>query len=277
MLEESIPCNLELRVDAADVPASRAALKLLTLLEGLTTDENQSTRVAEIADLIKSEYFRLSDAEMRVLSTRFDERHLELLRSDAPLLTAHGIDRLKNRYRIGFWDADALENAFAYVGSDLTVSAWLTRAHKLYTDLPGAAATKEILNIDPGAHDRDRDIADNVENAEIVKLEDKGVEKKRRPSRDVHPAALAWTALVVQRFSELLHAVPREGKAAQLRTELMRLLDRLGFRDQIAEPAKHSTDEKQLPQVMLNFNALEGLRRAFVAAIKSIELVAGGP
>jgi hypothetical protein len=57
----------------------------------------------------------------------------------------------------------------------------------LYTDLPGAIATKELLNIDPGAHDRDTDIADNVENAEIVKLEEKGVEKKRRPSRDVHP------------------------------------------------------------------------------------------
>ena len=25
---------------------------------------------------------------------------------------------MKNRYRIGFWDADSLENAFAYVGSD---------------------------------------------------------------------------------------------------------------------------------------------------------------
>ena len=31
-------------------------------------------------------------------------------------------------------------------------------------------------------------------------------------------------------------------------------------------------DEEQLPQVMLNFNALEALRRAFVAAIKSIEI-----
>jgi ATP-dependent helicase/DNAse subunit B len=267
MLEESLPCNLELRIDAGDVPANRAALKLMLLLEGLSTEEPQMARIAEIADLIKSEYFRLSDAEIRVLSSRFDEQHSDLLENV----------NLKNRYRIGFWDADSLENAFAYVGSELSVSAWLARAHKLYTDLPGAHATKELLNIDPGAHDRDRDIADNVENAEIVKLEDKGVEKKRRPSRDVHPAALAWTALVVQRFSELLHAVPREGKPAQLRTELMRLLDRLGFRDQIAEPAKHSTDEKQLPQVMLNFNALEGLRRAFVAAIKSIELVGGGP
>jgi ATP-dependent helicase/DNAse subunit B len=272
MLEESLPCNLELRIDAGDVPANRAALKLLVLLEGLSAEQAETTRIAEIADLIKSEYFRLSDAEIRVLSERFDAQHLDLFRADLHTLTPEALALLKTRYRIGFWDADSLENAFAYVGSDLSVSAWLTRAHKLYTDLPGATATKELLNIDPGAHDRDTDIADNVENAEIVKLEDKGVEKKRRPSRDVHPAALAWTALVVRRFAELLHAVPREGKPAALRAELMRLLDRFGFRDQIAEPARKSPDEQQLPQVMLNFNALEALRRAFVAAIKSIEL-----
>jgi len=277
MLEESLPCNLELRIEAGDVPANRAALKLLLLLEGLSSEEPDSTRIAEVADLIKSEYFRLSDAEMRVLSSRFDEQHLDLLRADVAALTPDILERLKIRYRIGFWDADSLENAFAYVGSDLTVNAWLARAHKLFTDLPGAAATKELLNIDAGAHDRDTDIADNVENAEIVKLEEKGVEKKRRPSRDVHPAALAWTSLVVQRFSELLHAVPREGNLPALRAELMRLLDRLGFRDQIAEPAKRATDEKQLPQVMLNFNALETLRRAFLAAIKSIELGAKAP
>ncbi|HKN84047.1 MAG TPA: PD-(D/E)XK nuclease family protein, partial [Pyrinomonadaceae bacterium] len=276
MVEESIPCNLELRVDAPDVPANRAALKLLTLLEGLSADEDHSTRIAELADLIKSEYFRLSDAELRVLSTRFDERHLELLRADVQSLTAETIHRLKNRHRIGLWDADALENAFAYVGSDLTVTAWLARSHKLFTDLPGATATKEILNIDPGAQDRDTDIADNLENAETAKLEEKGAERKRRPSRDIHPSALAWTSLVVQRFAELLHAVPRQGKPTELRVELMRLLDRFGFRDQIAEPARRATDEHQLPQVMFNFNALEALRRAFVAAIKSIEIGSNG-
>ncbi len=276
LLEESLPCNLELRVEAGDVPANRAALKLLSLLEGLSSEAVPSTRIAEVADLIKSEYFRLSDAEVRILSNRFDERHADLLRPEVQTLTPENLDRLKLRYRIGFWDADALENAFAYVGSDLSVGAWLARAHKLFTDLPGAAATKEILNIDPGAHDRDADIADNLENAETAKLDEKGVEKKRRPSRDIHPAALAWTSLVVQRFAELLHAVPREGKPTELRTELMKLLDRFGFRDQIAEPARRATDERELPQTMLNFNALEGLRRAFVAAIKSIELGAKG-
>ena len=258
--EESLACNLELRIDAGDVPANRAALKLLTLLEGLTTDQDEpATRISELADLIKSEYFRLSDAELRILATRFEENHSDLLRPDL-------------RGRIGVWDADALENAFAYVGSDLTVSAWLARAHKLFTDLPGAAATKEVLNIDSGAQDRDTDIADNVENAEIVKLDEKGVEKKRRPARDIQPFALAWTALVVRRFAELLYAVPREGKLTDLRAELMRLLDRFGFRDQIAEPAKQDSDDTHLPQVMLNFNALETLRRAFVAAMKSIEI-----
>ncbi len=261
--EESLPCNLELRIDAGDVPANRAALKLLTLLEGLTTDQEEpATRISEIADLIKSEYFRLSDAELRILTERFEENHGELLKD--------------SRVRIGYWDADALENAFAYVGSDLTVSAWLARAHKLFTDLPGATATKEVLSIDSGAQDRDTDIADNVENAEIVKLGDRGVEKKRRPSRDVHPAMLAWTALVVRRFAELLYAVPREGKLTDLRAELMRLLERFGFRDQISEPARRSNDEQQLPQVMLNFNALEALRRAFVAAMKSIEIGGNG-
>jgi ATP-dependent helicase/DNAse subunit B len=277
LLAESLPCNLELRVEAGDVPANRAALKLLLLLEGLSSDATQTTRIAELADLIKSEYFRLSDAEIRILSSRFDERHLELLRNSSQTLTPEIVERLKIRYRIGFWDADSLENAFAYVGSELTVSAWLARAHKLFTDLPGAAATKEILNIDAGAQDRDTDIADNLANAETAKLDEKGVERKRRPSRDIHPAALAWTALVVQRFAEVIHTVPREGKPAQLRTELMRLLDRLGFREQIAEPAKKATDEHQLPQVMLNFNALEALRRAFVAAIKSIELASTEP
>ena len=40
MLEESLPCNLELRIEAGDVPANRAALKLLSLLEGLSYGRN---------------------------------------------------------------------------------------------------------------------------------------------------------------------------------------------------------------------------------------------
>ena len=267
MREEGIPCKLESRIDVVDVPATRAALKLLELLETPLTSDSPAFRVADVADLIKSEYFRLSDDEVKKLSAQFDETCLTLFDEDE----TRDLERTKTRYRIGFWDADSLENAFAYVGSDLPVNAWLSRAQKLIKELPGATATKELLNIDAGAPDRDADIADQVENAETAQLEDR-VEKKRRPSRDVHPAALAWTSLVIQRFSELIFAIPREGTPAQLRLALMRILDQFGFPDQITKPTRTSTDTSELPQVMLNFNALESLRRAFVAAIKSLEM-----
>ncbi len=258
--QERIPCNLELRIEGGDVPANRAALKLIALLEGIANEDAEATRISDLADLIKSEYFRLEDEELKILTERFNEQYRHLLRDTRQPLS------------IGFWDADALENAFAYVGGELHVNAWLARAEKIITNLPQAEATKELLNLDAGAQDRDRDIADNVENAETAKLEEKGVEKKRRPSVDIHPAALAWTSLVIQRFAELVQAVPRVGKPAELRGELMRLLGRFGFREQIAEPTRKSNDDRELPQVMLNLNALESIRRALVAAIKSIEL-----
>ena len=85
---------------------------------------------------------------------------------------------------------------------------------------------------------RDPDEADQIENAETAKVEGTDVEKKRRPSRDVHPAALAWASLVVQKFAGQIQAVPREGTPADLRLALMRLLDQLNFREQISRPAQ---------------------------------------
>ncbi|PWT88289.1 MAG: hypothetical protein C5B55_13380 [Blastocatellia bacterium] len=268
MKEEGVPCSLEFRVESVDVPATRAVLKLLELLEKPQTQESPGLRLSDLADLIKSEYFRLGDEELETLSAQFNERYTSLL-SDSDNTN---VAPMKRRYRIGFWDADSLENAFAYVGSDLPVGAWLARAEKLIKELPQAEATKELLNIDAAAPDRDADISDQIENAETAKVDDAGVEKKRRPSRDVHPASLAWAALVIQRFSELIVLVPREGRPADLRHSLMRLLDQFCFRDQIVKPIRSSKDTDELPQILLNFNALESLRRALVAAIKSIEM-----
>ena len=272
MREESLPCNLEMRIEANDVPGNRAALKLLAILEQLSQEESAAPKISQLADLVKSEYFRLNEDDLGALSARFDaEYSLLLLENDQPLDSARA-EQLKKRYRIGVWDADALENAFAYVGSELRVSDWLARARKLITELPAATATKELLNIDSGEHDLDPDVADQVENAETAKIESADVERKRRPSRDIHPATVAWTALVIQRFAERIQVVPREGKPADLRLAIMKLLDQFSFREQIARPIRGSADDRELPQMMLNFNSLEGLRRAFVAAIKSIEI-----
>ena len=274
MREESLPCNLETRIEANDIPANRAALKLFAILEQLSRDETATPRTSEIADLIKSEYFRLNDEELKLLSARFDAQYSELLRERDQPPNGTQERRLKNRYGIGVWNADALENAFAYVGSELRVSDWLARAQKLIKELPGAEATRDLLNIETGEQGRDPDEADQLENAETAKVEEKDAERKRRPSRDIHPAAIAWAALVIQSFAERIQSVPREGRPVDLRLALMKLLEQFNFRDQIAWPIRNSIEDHELPQAILNYNSLEALRRAFVAAIKSIEIAA---
>jgi ATP-dependent helicase/DNAse subunit B len=298
MREESLPCNIEARIEANDIPANRAALKLFAILEELsrapsaTTRKDQAApehaseraeenrgapRISELADLIKSEYFRLRDDDLIELSARFDAEFAGLLVENDRAPDAEQTVRLKNRYRIGVWDADALENAFAYVGSELRVNDWLARARKLIKELPGAEATRELLNIDAVEQARDPDEADQIENAETAKVEAADAERKRRPSRDIHPAALAWTALVIQTFAERIQAVERTGTPARLRQALLKLLEQFSFRDQITRPVRRAVADEELPQVMLNYNSLEALRRAFVAAIKSIEYVSAPP
>ncbi|HET9786904.1 MAG TPA: hypothetical protein VFP47_07210, partial [Pyrinomonadaceae bacterium] len=75
MRAESVPCNLEMRIQANDIPANRAALKLFAILEDLALDETATPKTADIADLIKSEYFRLNDEQLRVLSNRFNDEY----------------------------------------------------------------------------------------------------------------------------------------------------------------------------------------------------------
>ncbi len=275
MHEEALPCNLEWRIDANDIPGLRAALKLFAILEQLSTDDTPAPKISDLADLIKSECFRLNDQDLSALSSRFDVEYGSLLQeADQHPPNAEQEIRLKKRYRIGVWDADALENAFAYVGSELRVTDWLARAGKLIKELPGAEATRELLNIDSGEQARDPDEADQIENAETAKVDSTEVERKRRPSRDIHPATLAWTSLVIQSFAQSIHAVDRQGTPAILRLQLMKLLEQLNFRDQITRPIRDAVEDDELPRAMLNYHSLEALRRAFAATIKSIEVAA---
>jgi ATP-dependent helicase/DNAse subunit B len=272
MREESLPCNLEARVDTDAIPANRAVLKLLAILEQLSRDETAAPRISDLADLIKSEYFRLNDKDLAALTLQFEEQYGSLLSEGVEAGFAK--EEQHRRYRIGFWDADALENAFAYVGSELRVAPWLERAQKLIKELPGAEATRELLNIDPVEQARDPDEADQIENAETAKVESADVERKRRPSRDIHPATLGWTSLIVQTFAAKIQTISREGTPVALRAALMKLLDDLNFRAQVARPIRAMGADEELPQAILNYNSLEALRRAFAAAIKSIDFTA---
>ena len=269
MREESLPCNLDRRLTIAEIPATRAALKLLSILDDLARDEANVLKMPQLADQIKSGYFRLSQEELDDLSAQFEGKFSDLLR-EGEGVNAEREERRRRRFGIGRWDADTLENVIAYVGAELRLADWLDRCRKLIEQLPSAEATKELLNIDTAEPAGDDEEA-QLEDAESVQAEDKHVEKKRRPQRDVHPAVIAWATLVVKRFAAHLQAVPHEGQPLELRAAIMKVLGHFEFSKQINGPVRQ-TDDDELPRATLDLHALEGLRRAFLTAIKSIQL-----
>ena len=271
--EESLPCSLERRLTVAEIPATRAALKLLGILDDLARDESSVLKMPQLADQIKSGYFRLPQEELDALATEFEEKFADLVR-EGEKADAGREERRRRGFGIGRWDADTLENVIAYVGGELRLTDWLDRCRKLIEQLPNAEATKELLNIDTAEPASDDDEA-QMEDAETVQPEDKHVEKKRRPQRDVHPAVIAWATLVIKRFAAHIQAVPREGQTPALRAAMMKLLDQFQFSQQVSRPVRQTEDD-ELPRATLDLHALESLRRAFVTAIKSIQLVSAG-
>ena len=270
MREESLPCNLDRRITAREIPAARAVLKLLSVLDDQAREESSVLKMPQLADQIKSGYFRLPPEEIDALATEFEEKFSHLLREDETIDAGREVRR-KRDFGVGRWDADALENVIAYVGGELRLVDWLQRCRKLIEELPTAEATKELLNIDSAETSSDDDAEAQMEDAETIQPEDKHIEKKRRPQRDVHPGAIAWAALVIKSFAARIQAVPREGPPAELRTALMKLLDQFQFREQVTRPVR-SIEDDELPRATLDLHALEALRRALLAAVKSIQL-----
>ena len=271
MREESLACNLERRLTPSEIPAARAALKLLSILDDLVRDEKNVLKMPQLADQIKSGYFRLPPADVEQLAAEFDRSFSYLLADDDGVVDARRAERRRREFGVGRWDADALENVIAYVGAELRLVDWLQRADKLIAELPGAAATRELLNIDSFAASGDDDEDAQLEDAETIQPEDKQLEKKRRPQSDVHPGTIAWAALVIKTLAARLEAVLREGQPAELRVSLMKLLDQLQFREQVTRPVRHSEDA-ELQRATFDLHALEALRRALLTAVKSIEV-----
>jgi len=275
MREESIPCNLERRIETRDIPAVRAARKLFQLLGEVPGEESNSVKVSALADLIKSEYFRVGEDDLAALSAEFEPTYAALLRAendgDASTSDGQHEERLRYELGIGRWDVDGLENVIAYVGAELRVTRWLERARQLLDKWPQVKATRKLAAPEPGS-DLDSENEDRIEDADKLEVDAKDAEKKRRPSRDVHPAAIAWASLVIRCLAELLKSVPREGQVLELRLGILALLDQLQFHKQIRKPTRQTFAESELPQAMLDLRGLESLRRAFVAAIKSFEI-----
>jgi ATP-dependent helicase/DNAse subunit B len=275
--DEGIPCNLERQIEAADVPAVRACLKLFQMLG---SENSHALKSSDLADLVKSDYFRLSDPELDALQKQFEAEYAELLElhtndANGQSENERRAERMRFELGIGRWDADQLENVIAFVGSELRTGDWLARAVKLIAELPQANETKELL---VGSETSDDEDGDSVIEAESERddpaiVRPPRVEKKRRPSREVHPAAIAWVSLVIERLDQLMKGLPASGRPPELRAAIVGLLDALQFHRAATGPGRRAA-ENELAQVTLDRRGLESLRRAFAAAARGIEIAA---
>jgi ATP-dependent helicase/nuclease subunit B len=104
--DEGIPCNLERRVEANDIPALRACGKLFQLLRS-SHEETANPKATEIAHLIKTGYFRASHDSLEQLAQQFDQQYISLLDDGGKQTGSH--DKLRAALGIGRWKPDDLE------------------------------------------------------------------------------------------------------------------------------------------------------------------------
>ena len=265
--DESIPCNLERRVEAQQIPAVRACGKLFQLLKETSREDFKNPRASDLAHLIKTGYFSLPKEDQKTLAETFDKQFVALLHDNGGTERSQSFDAAQHQERlraglgIGQWAPDMIENVIAYVGSELRVNAWLDRARRLIDLFPSPEAARSL-------------IADNEDHEEMtVATPDEAAEElaKRKRPVPVHPAAIAWTSMVLGHLQKLVADLPAEADPEELRGALMMLFDHLDFSNQVRKPFQKS-NPSGLPQAIVDVRGLESLRRAMAAAVRSFKL-----
>ena len=273
--EESIPCNLERRVEAMHVPALRACGKLFQLLREPSREDLKNPKASDLAHLLKTGYFRISTDDLPELTEAFEAKYAELLEKDEAQtakqpdqseLELRRRERLRAELGVGRWLPDILENVIAYVGSELRVNAWLDRAARLIHVFPSPEAALSLIAGD--------DQEDAAALAQDEAGEDAPAKDKRKKPAPIHPAAIAWTMLVMDHLRQRVTSLPDEGSPEELRQALMLLLDRLEFSHQVSRPLRRAAAAVDVPQATLDIRGLESLRRACAAAVRSFNCAA---
>ena len=277
--EESIPCNLERRVEAMHVPALRACGKLFQLLREPSREDLKNPKASDLAHLLKTGYFRISPDDLAELAAAFDAKYATLLQKEearpAELIDenenqsereSRRVERLRAELGVARWAPDVLENVIAYVGSELRVNAWLERAERLIDVFPSPEAARSLI------------AGDDNEDAAVLAQDEAGEDAaprdRRKKPAPIHPAAIAWTMLAMDHLRQGVASLPDEGSPEELRQALMLLLDRMEFSHQVSGPLRKAESAADVPQATLDVRGLESLRRAFAAAVRSFDYAA---
>jgi len=260
---ESVPGNLERRVPAHEIPSVRATAKLFQILKDPEREHVVDPKANDFAHLVKTGYFRISQEDLQKLTATFDKQYARLLDVEPG---AGREARRRAALGIGAWSPDVIENVIAYVGSELRVRAWLDRAGRLIRVLPSSQAARSFMGADSDGDDAPA----TVELEPPAEDEAAPKEKPKRPA-PVHPAAIAWTMLLMEHLRQTIATMPEEGTPNELRTALMSVLERFEFAKQVSGALTRREPADDVAQVMLNIRGMEALRRALAATVRSFD------
>ena len=260
---ESVPCNLERRVPANETPSVRASAKLFQILKSPEREHVVDPKANDLAHLVKTGYFRVSSDDLEKLTQTFNKQYAKLLEVE---LGSEREARRRATLGIGTWSPDVIENVIAYIGSEQRVRAWLDRAARLIRVLPSSQAARSFI----GADTESDDAPPTLELEPPAEDETAPKEKPKRPA-PVHPAAIAWTMLLMEHMRQAIAAMPEEGTPKELRGALMALLDQVQFSKQVTGALTRRERATDVPQVMLNIRGMEALRRALAATVRSFD------
>jgi ATP-dependent helicase/DNAse subunit B len=264
--DESIPANLERRVEAVDTPAIRACGKLFQLLRDTTREHIRNPKTSELAHLVKTGYFRVSTGALPELTKAFDEQYASLLEKNETRKEEFDqdeqrrVERLRTDLGIGSWLPDVLENVIAYVGSELRVAAWIERAQRLIDKFPSPEAARSLID--------SAEAEDAAAAAEDESPPDEPPVRRQKPA-PIHPAAIAWAVILVDHLRQLIALLPEEAAPEELRRSFMSVLDQFEFAKQVKQAFQQGGRVADVPQATLDVRGLESLRRAMAAAVRS--------
>ena len=242
----------------------RACAKLFQILREPAREHVVNPKATELAHLVKTDYFRIGDEDLQALTREFDKSYAHLFNDEVD-------DERSARRRValgvGGWSPDVIENVIAYVGSELRVRSWIERAQRLIRVLPSPEAAASFIS----GGENQADAADAAAEAQAPVADEPPKEKSKRPS-PVHPAAIAWTMLVMDHLRQTIASAPEDGTPDELRAAVMLLLDRLEFTKQVRRPLRGVGYFSDIPQATLDVRGIESLRRALSATVRGFQM-----
>lgn len=237
--DEGIPCNLSERKDVLSLPAVRACFMFFEVLMKWALEGADSLKVNDLATLMKSGYFRPSDAMSKGL------------------------------------DTDRIENAIVYVGGELRLNNWLARARLLLNTETVSDDESEDRSEDMEVEEEQIANEDSDEFSLSEFAQDRKERKQKRQARNIESALLEPAIAAVEYFQTLLGNLPLKGEIHELNQALKGLLNALQFEAEVKKSFPQDSSEQELhgiTRATLDLRGLDSIHKSLLFAGHSIDL-----